>query len=212
MSRFVTGGPFHSKDPWHEVEEFFAMVPAILHADKGCTLTFNRKEAHLFTTWRWMALRVPEGVGQVLWEMDPRSSPYYGKDLRSLMSIPPPSKPPQPRSIIPAVRRMLRLLGTHADFLQRSPEGEILHRARVVHPDMRTEEELDIILIDLKSHDMHLDRYLEHFFHGAPEVRDYMNFAPLVYGGTPRLTPPGARSYERLLRAQRPRRRSKGAS
>lgn len=212
MSRFVTGRPSHPQNPWHEVEEFFAMVPAILHADKGHTLTLNREKAHMFTTWRWIALRVPEGVGQVLWEMDPRSSPFYGKDLLISMSSPPPGKPPQPKSIIRAVHRMLRLLAAHATFLHRSRDGEILHRARVVHTDLRTEEELDIILIDLLSHDMHLDRYLEYFFHGALEVRDYLNDAPLVYGGTSRLTPPGARSYERLLRSQWSRPRSKGTS
>lgn len=202
MPRKSSGRPYQPGSPEEDVDDFFHCIPAYIHAYKGRTFTFNTKGAHSFTTWRWIALRVPEGVAQVLWLRDPRSSPYYGVDFTTIMKGGPRQDPPQPPGIIFSVRRMLQRLAEHAKYLQRSQDGEIIHRAKIVHPDLTTEEEFDVVLIDLLRRGIHLDRYLELFFHGALEIRDLMNGAPLVYGGVPRLTPPGARSLDRLLRAQ----------
>lgn len=193
---------YHPEEPSKEADFLLTGIPIIFETCKGRTLTFNQKEALAFTTWRWIALRVPEGLAEVLWHQDPRSSPFYGVTPGNLMTFRPGKRQPPPKSIIPRVRRTLQVLAEHATVLQKSQDGEILHRARVIHPDCKTVEEFDTILIDLRKKGIHMDRYTELFFRGTLEVRDFMNNAPLTYDGTTRITPPGARTYDRLMRSQ----------
>ncbi len=112
---------------------------------------------------------------------------------------------PPPGRMDGNVRRMLRLFESHATFLQRSADGEIVHRARVIHPDVESEEHLDVILIDLWKRHTQLESYSDLIFGGAVEIRDFLSDAPLVYSSGPRLTPPGFRTVEGLREALRSR-------